>query len=90
MDHEKELAALAAENLALSIIVGSIFSKFAKIPTLREAIIEGFDQSADVVDSVSMIQGIGSSPNHAVKALRIIEEVRAMVLGDDGKPKHRV
>jgi hypothetical protein len=90
MDYDKELAALAAENLALSIIFGQVLSKLAKIPMLREAIIEGFDQSADVVDSVSMIPRNSTSPNHSVEALRIIEEVRAMVLGDDGKPKHRV
>jgi hypothetical protein len=90
MDHEKEILALTAETLALSYIVGSVLSKLAKIPALRPAIVEGFNQSADVADSIAIQFGKSASPEHTVKAIRIIEEMRAMVLGDEDKPKHGV
>jgi hypothetical protein len=87
MDTEKEINSLAAETLAMSIIIGNVLSKLARNPSLRTAIVEGFDQSADVAESVAVIFGKASSPDHAVKALRIVEEMRAMVLGNEGKPK---
>jgi len=90
MDIEKEIQSLAAENLALSIIVGAVLSKLARNSSLRAAIVEGFDQSADVAQSVAVQFGKTASPDHTVKALRIIEEMRAMVLGDEGKPKNLV
>jgi hypothetical protein len=90
MDLEKEIHSLAAETLALSIIVGNVLSKLARNPSLRAAIVEGFDQSADVADSIAIQFGKSASPEHTVKALLIIEEMRAMVLGDEGKPKNAV
>jgi hypothetical protein len=90
MDQEKEILALSAETLALGYVVGNVLAKLARIPALRAAIIEGFDQSADVADSVAIIFGKSASPQHTVKAIRIVEEMRAMVLGNESKPKHRV
>jgi hypothetical protein len=60
MDTEKEIHSLAAETLALSIIVGNVLSKLAKNPSLRPAVIEGFNQAADVADSVAI--QFGKSP----------------------------
>jgi hypothetical protein len=90
MDSEKEINALAAETLAFSIIIGQVFSKLARDPQLRPAIIEGFNQSADVADSVAIQFGKSASSEHTVKVIRIIEEMRAMVLGNEGEPKHGV
>jgi hypothetical protein len=90
MDTEKEIRALAAETLAFSIILGNVLSKLARDPTLRASIVQGFDQSADVADSIAVQFGETASSEHTIKALRIIEEMRAMVLGDDSKPKHLV
>jgi hypothetical protein len=90
MDSEKEIRALAAETLAFSIIVGSVLSTLAKDASLRAAIIAGFDQAADIADSVAVRFGKTASPEHTLKALSIIEEIRAMVLGDEGKPKNLV
>jgi hypothetical protein len=90
MDSEKEIRALAAETLAFSIIVGSVLSTLAKDASLRAAIIAGFDQAADIADSVAVRFGKTASPEHTLKALSIIEEMRAMVLGDEGKPKNLV
>jgi hypothetical protein len=90
MDIEKEVHALTAETLAFSIIVGDVLSKLAKNPLLRAAIVEGFDQAADVAESVAVQFGKSASPEHTVKAVRIVEEMRAVVLGDEGKPKNLV
>jgi hypothetical protein len=90
MDIEKEVHALTAETLAFSIIVGNVLSKLAKNPLLRAAIVEGFDQAADVAESVAVQFGKSASPEHTVKAVRIVEEMRAVVLGDEGKPKNLV
>ena len=90
MDYDKEINALEAETLAFSIIIGQILSKFARNPLLRPAIIEGFDQSADVADSLAVHFGKSASSEHTVKVIRIIEEMRVMVLGNEGKPKHGV
>jgi hypothetical protein len=88
-DLEKEFRALAAENLALSIIVGRVLSRLARDPSLRRAIVEGFDQAADVAQGVALTElGEPADPQQAVEALRIIEETRAMVLGNEGKPNN--
>jgi len=90
MDTEKEIQALSAETLAFSIILGSVLSKFATDRTLRFTITEAFNEAADVAQSVAVRFGKSASPEHTVKALRIIEDMRAMVLGDESKPKNFV
>jgi hypothetical protein len=90
MDTEKEIHALSAETLAFGIIMRSVLSKLARNPSLRATIVEGFDQAADVADSLAVQFGKAASPDHTIKALRIIEETRAMVLGDERKPKNFV
>jgi hypothetical protein len=90
MDHEKEILALTAETLALTYVVGNVLANLARIPALRPAIIEGFNQSADMADSIAINFGKSARPEHTVKAVRIVEEMRAMVLGNEGKPKHGV
>jgi hypothetical protein len=90
LDLENEIHSLAAETLALSIIVGNVLGTLAKNPVLRPAIIDGFNRAADVADSVAVQFGKSASPEHTIKALRIIEEMRTVALGDEGKPKSLV
>jgi hypothetical protein len=90
MDYDKEILALTAETLALSYIVGNVLSRLARNTSLRPAIAEGFDQAADVAQSVAIQFGKSAAPEQTVKALRIVEEMRAMVLGNEHKPKHGV
>jgi len=90
MDAEKEILALSAQVLAMNILVASVFSKLVKNRALRPAIIEGFDQAADVAERVAIHFGKAASPEHTVKALGIIEELRGVVLGNQGKPKSTV
>ena len=90
MDTEKEIQALSAETLAFSLILGNVLGKLAKNPSVREAIAEGFDRAADGAESIAVRLGKSASPEHTVKAMRIIEEMRAAVLGDEGKPKNLI
>ena len=90
MDTKKEIQALSAETLAFGIILSSVLSKLATDRTLRFTIAEAFDQAADVAQSVAVQFGKAASPEHTVKALRIIEEIRTMVLGEGGQPKNLV
>jgi hypothetical protein len=64
----------------------NLLSRFARIPALRLAIISCFDQSVDMADDITAVFGKSPSPNHI---LRVVEEMRSMVLGD-GKPKSLV
>lgn len=90
MDTEKEIHALSAETLAFSIILGTVLSKLAADRTLRFTIAEAFSEAADLAQSVAVQFGKSASPEHTVKALRIIEEMRTMVLGAESKPKNIV
>jgi hypothetical protein len=89
MDFEKEIHSLAAEVLALNIVLCNVLNKLLRDdPALRSAIADGFNQSADTAESVAILLGKSASPDHTVKALRIIEEMRGVVLGDGNeKPK---
>jgi hypothetical protein len=90
MEHENEIRSLSAETLAMSIVLANLFSRFARIPTLRLAIAVGFDQSVDMAEDITSMFGKSAPPDHMVKTLRLVEEMRAMVLGDGGKPKDLV
>jgi hypothetical protein len=90
MEHEEEIRSLSAESLATSIVLANLLSRFARIPALRLAIVTCFDRSVDMADDVTAVLGKSASPDHTVKVLRIVEEMRAMVLGDGGKPKNLV
>jgi hypothetical protein len=84
-DIEQRIRELEAENLALRIIMGIVLSKLARIPSIQSAIVEGLDQSANVAETVALTKfGESTAPKHAIEALRIIEDFRAMILGNEG------
>jgi len=43
-----------------------------------------------MAQSTAVKIGTDASPDHTVKAIRIIDELRTAVLGADGEPKHMV
>jgi hypothetical protein len=90
MEHERDIRLLSAETLATSIVLSNLLSRFARIPALRLAIVSCFDQSEDMADDITAVLGEQASPDHTVKVLRIVEEMRTMVLGDRGRPKNLV
>ena len=91
LDNDKEIYSLAGETLALQIIVGSVLGRLCEVsPALAEAITKGFDDASSCAESVAIKFGQSASPDHSIKALRVIEELRAVVVRDQKKPRHGV
>jgi hypothetical protein len=86
-----EIRYLGAETLALQIALVSVLSGLAKSdPKLAGIIREAFDNAANIAEEAAIRLGKAASPEHTVRALEIIEEMRVTALGSQGKPKHGV
>jgi hypothetical protein len=91
MDVEREIHALAAENLAIQYVLTQALRRISRLnPEAKTAILQAFDDAAGVADSFAVFAGSTASPEHTVKAIRIVEEMRAVVFGNKDKPKHAV
>ena len=91
MDVEHEVHSLSAESLAVQCIITQTLSRLRGLsPEIERALREGFDDAANVTENLAIHFGKAASPDHTVKALRVVEEMRAVVFGDQGKPKHAV
>jgi hypothetical protein len=91
MDNEHEIASLAAETLALQVVLTNILHQIALTnPDLDGMIRLGFDNAANEVENLAITAGKAARPDHLVKALSVVESLRAMTLGDRNKPKHDV
>jgi hypothetical protein len=84
LEVEKEIHSLSAETLALTVIVGSVLSRLAGTDrTMRFYFAEAFTNAADQVENIAIQFGKSAASEHTVKALRIVEEMRTIVLGPD-------
>jgi hypothetical protein len=90
MEQDKQLQTLSAETLASSIVLASLLSKLARIPTLRSAVVGCFNQSEGMAEDVASMFDPASSPDHLAKVVRAVQEMRMMVLGDVKTPTHLV
>jgi hypothetical protein len=91
MDVEREIHALAAETLALQFVLTQALFRLSNLNSNnREAIALAFDDAASIAESTAIHLGKAAPAEHTVKALRIVEEMRAVVFGNQGKPKHGV
>lgn len=89
MDRESEIIALNAETLAIQTVLTHVLDQVAK-PDIRiaAAIRRGFDHAANDVEDIAIKLGKTASFDHTVKALAIVEYLRAATLGNRDKPKH--
>lgn len=88
MDYDHEIRSLAAETLALQQIVKDLCAGLAMHdPSLAPVIAKAFDNAARALEDYAIFMGKAAHPEHGVKAIRIVEELRAAVLGSPGKPK---
>jgi hypothetical protein len=55
-----------------------------------DAIARGFDLAARFVEDRAIEAGETSSPEHLIKAIRIVEELRTATLGHHDKPRHGI
>lgn len=91
MDHDHEIKALAAETISLQILISHVLDEIARSdPNLDFAIRKGFDNAANDTEDLAIKLGKTAAPEHTVKALQIIEEMRTMTFGDREKPKRTV
>src|SRR5262245_5421106 len=90
MDHDTEIRELAADTLATQIVLAEVLFRIRKIdPRIAKAVAQAFDEAANIVENVA-IQTSALGPTHAVKALKVVEELRTMVVGRGKKPKHGI
>ena len=91
MDHDEEIAALGAETLALQAILTNVLLQLGKEDViLALAIRRGFDDAANEIEDLAIRLGKAARPDHVVKAVRIIEELRAASVSDRDKPRYGV
>jgi hypothetical protein len=91
MDIEHEIRSLSAETAALQFILTQVLARFSNLGApFHGAISEAFDDAANVAERVAIHFGKAASPEQTVKALRVVEELRTVVLGNKNDPKHTV
>jgi hypothetical protein len=88
---EKEIASLSAETLAMQTILASVFFHLGRTdPKVQLAIQRGLNDAANQVEDLAIRLGKSASPDHVVKAIRVVEEIRAASLSDKDQPRHGV
>lgn len=91
MDIEKQIYELSADTLAFSTILARVLGNIADTsPKMHAAVAGGFNDAASFIEHIAIMHGTNASPLQTVKALQIVEELRAATLGDQDKPKHVV
>lgn len=88
---EKEIASLAAETLAVQTILSSVLFHLGRTnPVVQSAIRQGLNDAANHVEDLAIRLGKAASPDHIVKAIRVVEEIRAASLSNKDQPRHGV
>jgi hypothetical protein len=91
MDFEREIASLHAETLAFGTILSFVLVRIAEAnPNLLPAVAAGFDDAANFVEAFAIKTGKAASPDHTIKALKTIEQLRAATIRDHDKPRRTV
>jgi hypothetical protein len=85
---KKEIAAIAAENLALQFVFTCLVQRLGEVdPALKKPILQAYDDAANHAEKFSLLAGKQSG--HLPETLRIIEMMRSMLVGRD-KPQREV
>jgi hypothetical protein len=88
MNLEDEIYSLSAFELAMQTMFGELcHGLIAYDPRMADILTRVFDHSSNHVESMTIQLGKSANPKHTVKALRVVEETRTVVLGDKIKPK---
>jgi hypothetical protein len=91
MDYDREINSLAAETIAIQNVLAQVLYRVSRInPAFESAIRQGFNDAASSIEDSAIILGTAASPEHLVKAIRIVEELRTATLGDKDEPRHGV
>jgi hypothetical protein len=91
MDYEKEIASLHGETLAFGSILSFVLARIIEAdPKMLPIIAAGFDDAANFVENFAIKLGKAASPEHTIKALRGVEELRAATIRDHNQPRRSV
>jgi hypothetical protein len=91
MDTDEQIYSLHGETLAIQAVLAQVLYELKSLdPRFPDAIARGFDLAARFVEDRAIEAGETSPPEHLVKALRVVEELRTASLGRHNKPRHGV
>ena len=71
-DLSYELNSLAAQNVATRTILVELLKRMIIRPDMEHAIIDSFNEAADIVENMTIRFGKHASPAHLLKALEIV------------------
>lgn len=87
-DIQREIALLTAENLAMQIVQTCLLQRLGEaFPQSRGAVLRALDDAANHAENFSL--RAGRQAGHLPETLRIIEQMRSMLVGKD-KPTREV
>jgi hypothetical protein len=88
---EEELRRNTVNQAAAQVALLYVLRAIANLsPDLRNAIAAGFDDAASLTESIALQGGEPTGTENAIEMLRIIEQLRAVAVGEHDKPKHGV
>jgi hypothetical protein len=91
MNYDLEINSLSGETLAIQGVLASVLCEIAKIDSrFYDAIKLGMDNAASKIEDIAIRLGKAASPEHSVKAIRVVEELRTATLGNPDKPRRGV
>jgi hypothetical protein len=80
--------ALTAENQAMQFVLTSLLQRISeRNPSMKRLILQALDEAANHTKGFSIVRG--NRAGHPPEILRIIEQMRLMLVGK-GKPKRDV
>jgi hypothetical protein len=83
MDCDSEIIALNAETLAIKAVISHVLGRVTMAdPRIAAAIRSGFDDAASFIEDVAIQRGMRAALGHTVKALDIVEDLRAATFGN--------
>ncbi|WP_197521026.1 hypothetical protein [Bradyrhizobium icense] len=84
MDYDREINALAAETLAIQTILAQVLRRLSSAsPETSILIRHGLDDASNILEHLALQHGRNVSPEHLAKAVRVAEELRTSILGQD-------
>ena len=73
-----------------TILASVLFISEGQTANVQLAIQRGLDDAANRVEDIAIRIGKAASPEHIVKAIGVVEEIRAASLSDKDQPRHGV
>lgn len=85
---EEQVTKISAENLAMQFVLTCLLQRLGSLNVgFRIPIMQAFDDAANHAEQFSI--GAGNKAGHLPETLRIIEQMRAMLVGKD-QPRREV